>query len=130
MAYRASLVGAGVGALVGGISRAAVAAFLLTDVSGDLIPVVLFAGAMGILIGAMAGATGRPVLGATVGGVLSAVAFMVTLPAASLIFLAGAGTLPSLLEIVAVGALSGGIGGAAGQMAARCRSRASGGGSI
>jgi len=129
MAYRASLVGAGVGALVGGISRAAVAAFLLTDVSGDLI-VVLFAAAIGILIGAMAGATGRPVLGATVGGVLSAVAFMVTLPAASLIFLAGAGTLPSLLEIVAVGALSGGIGGAAGQMAARCRSRASGGGSI
>jgi len=129
MAYRASLVGAGVGALVGGISRAAVAAFLLTDVSGDLI-VVLFAAAIGILIGAMAGATGRPVLGATVGGVLSAVAFMVTLPAASLIFLAGAGTLPSLLEIIAVGALSGGIGGAAGQMAARCRSRASGGGSI
>ena len=129
MTYRASLVGAGVGALVGGISRAAVAAFLLTDVSGDLI-VVLFAAAIGILIGAMAGATGRPVLGATVGGVLSAVAFMVTLPAASLIFLAGAGTLPSLLEIVAVGALSGGIGGAAGQMAARCRSRASGGGSI
>ena len=129
MAYRASLVGAGVGALVGGISRAAVAAFLLTDVSGDLI-VVLFAAAIGILIGAMAGATGRPVLGATVGGVLSAVAFMITLPAASLIFLAGAGTLPSLLEIIAVGALSGGIGGAAGQMAARCRSRASGGGSI
>ena len=129
MTYRASLVGAGVGALVGGISRAAVAAFLLTDVSGDLI-VVLFAAAIGILIGAMAGATGRPVLGATVGGVLSAVAFMVTLPAASLIFLAGAGTLPSLLEIVAVGALSGGIGGAAGQMAARCRSRASGAGSI
>ena len=129
MAYRASLVGAGVGALVGGISRAAVAAFLLTDVSGDLI-VVLFAAAIGILIGAMAGATGRPVLGATVGGVLSAVAFMVTLPAASLIFLAGAGTLPSLLEIVAVGVLSGGIGGAAGRMAARCRSRASGGGSI
>ncbi len=121
MAFRVSLVGAGVGALIGGIGRAAVAAFHFTGASGDLTLVVLIAAGIGIVIGALAGATGRPLLGATVGAALSAVIFMLTLPAVAFLQLLGAGTLPSVLEVVAAGALAGGIGGAMERVAARRR---------
>lgn len=126
MSYRVSLVGAGAGALLGGISRAVLAALHLSDTSRQAIPVVLTAVVIGIVIGALAGATGRPLLGATVGAVLSTVVFVGVLPLVGLLHLLGAGTIPSLLEVVAAGAIPGGIGGAVGQMSVRRRSSAGG----
>ena len=115
MGFRLSVAGAAAGALVGGISRAAIAAFHLTDTSGDLRPLVLIAVGIGVVIGGLAGATGRPLLGAAVGAALSGVVFVVTVQVAWMVVWVGAGTLPSLLEILAAGALAGGIGGAVGR---------------
>ena len=114
MAFRLSMTGAAAGAVVGGISRGAIAAVHLTDTSGDLGQLVLIAAALGIVIGGLAGATGRPLLGAVVGAALSGVVFAATVSVVWIFALVGAGTLPRLLEILAAGALAGGIGGAVG----------------
>jgi hypothetical protein len=115
MAFRLSVTGAAAWAVVGGVSRAAIAAVHITDSSGDLRQLVLIAAAIGVVIGALAGATGRPLLGTAVGAALAGVVFIVTLSAVWMFALIGAGTLPSLLEILAAGALAGGIGGAVGR---------------
>jgi len=113
MAFRASLVGAATGAVVGGAGRAAVAVAHFNEVDHVTAPFVVAAAAIGVVIGAIAGLTGRPLLGAVVGAGLSVLAFLGTLPFAMLFQVLGAGSAASLLEIVAVGALAGGVGGAA-----------------
>jgi hypothetical protein len=122
MAYRGSVIGASVGALVGGISRAAVAAFRLTDVNQDTAWVVLIAGVIGIIVGAPAGAIDKPVFGAVVGAGLSFLVFLANFPMVAFFQILGELTMPSLLEVIGVGALAGGMGGAAAQMAARRQS--------
>jgi len=126
MGYRAWVVGASVGALIGAISRVAVAAYHLTPATQDRGLVVLIAAVMGIITGALAGAVGKPVLGATVGAGLSVLAYLVNLPIVAFLHFLGALTTPTLLEVVAAGALAGGIGGAAAQMAARRQSGSGG----
>ncbi len=119
-ASRLSLVGACVGASVGGVARAALAAYHLTD-ARQLGALVLITAGIGILIGAVAGLSGKPVSGAVIGAVLSLVVYLGNLQVIGLLALLGAGSVPSLLEALASGALAGGIGGAAGQMAATRR---------
>ena len=119
-ASRLSLVGACVGASVGGVGRAALAAYHLTD-ARRLGALVLIAAGIGILIGAVAGLSGKPVPGAVIGAVLSLVVYLGNLQVIGLLALLGAGSVPSLLEALALGALAGGIGGAAGQRAATRR---------
>ena len=72
-----------------------------------------------MIVGALAGLTGRPVLGAVVGAVLSALAYLGTLPIVAMFHVLGVLTTPSIWEVVAVGALSGALGGAARRMATR-----------
>ncbi len=115
MAYRASVVGASVGALVGAITRAGMAAFHLTPATQDAVMVVLIAAVIGVIIGGLAGVIAKPLLGAIAGAVLSVLVFLVNLPIVALFHLLGAMTTPSLLEVIAAGALAGGIGGAAGR---------------
>jgi hypothetical protein len=78
---RLSLPGAVVGAVLGGIGRGALAAFSVRALNRDTIPLVLVVAAIGIVIGALSGMTGRPVRGAIVGAALSALAYLATLPA-------------------------------------------------
>ncbi len=122
MAYRAWVVGASVGALVGAITRAGMAALHLAPSIQDPALVVLIAAVMGIITGAPAGAIGKPLLGAIAGAILSVLAFLVNLPIVMFFHFLGALTTPSLLEVIAAGAIAGGIGGAAAQMAARRQS--------
>jgi hypothetical protein len=122
MILRVSPAGVCAGALVGGVGRAAVAALHAKDAGRELALVLVVAALLGITIGALAGATGRPLLGAGIGAALSVLVFLATLPAVALLYLLGAGTVPSLLEMLAVGALAGGIGGAVGQVSAARRS--------
>ena len=102
-----------VGAAVGGIGRALVAALSLAELNSATLPVVLIGAGIGASIGAMAGLVGRIALGAMVGAGLTLVVFMVTLPAAVLVALMGGGTMPSVVATVAIGALSGLAAGAA-----------------
>jgi hypothetical protein len=116
------LVGAAVGALVGLVGRVALLVPFLKDLGGaDAMMVGVISGAIGLLLGGAAGATGRPVAGAIVGAALSALisagTFWLMLAAGSLF---GAHT-PSFIPLVVAGALAGGIGGASAQMAARRR---------
>ena len=123
MQLRPSLLGAVVGAVLGGIGRGALAAFYLRELNRDTTLVVLVAAAIGIVVGALAGMTGRPVWGAVVGAALSAVVYLTTLPAA--LFMQGiqVGRPASLVEVLVVGALVGALAGAAEHVARRRRSK-------
>jgi hypothetical protein len=108
-----SLTGAGVGALVGAVGRYLVAlGGLLVDGAGHEAPLIaLPSAAIGLLVGAIAGALGKPLRGAVVGFVLSAFVFEIFL----LPTLAGAllwKALPYMPLLGLAGAAAGGIGGA------------------
>ena len=79
--------------------------------------------AIGVVVGALSGLTGRPVWGAVVGAALSAVVYLTTLPVA--LFMQGiqVGRAPSLVEVLVVGALVGALAGAAEHVARRRRSK-------
>ena len=123
MQLRLSLLGAVVGAVLGGIGRGALAAFYLRELNRDTTLVVLVVAAIGIVVGALSGMTGRPVWGAVVGAALSAVAYVTTLPAVLLMQALQVGRAPSLVEVLVVGALVGAIAGAAEDVARRRRSK-------
>ncbi len=118
-AHPGSLVGALAGALLGAVGRAAVAGFHVHEISRDIMPGLLGVGVIGLIIGGLAGLTGRPLLGAVAGAVLSALVYVGTFPVSFLFHAVGAITPASLLEVVVVGALAGGLGGAAGRFASR-----------
>jgi hypothetical protein len=121
-------LGAGVGALVGAAGRALV---VLCWFGPGAIIFALPSAAIGLLVGAIAGALGKPIRGAIVGCVLSAVVFELFMFAcASLLGDIGrifgdkdAGTkfltdvLPYTLLMGLAGAAAGGIGGAVGSAA-------------
>ena len=123
MQLRPSLLGAVVGAVLGGIGRGALAAFHLRELNRDTTLVVLVVAAIGVVVGALAGLTGRPVWGAVVGAALSAVVYLTTLPVA--LFMQGiqVGRAPSLVEVLVVGAIVGALAGAAEHVARRRRSK-------
>ena len=123
MQLRLSLAGAVVGAVLGGIGRGALAAFYLRELNRDTTLVVLVVAAIGIVVGALSGMTGRPVWGAVVGAALSAVAYVTTLPAVLFMQALQVGRAPSLVEVLVVGALVGAIAGAAEDVARRRRSK-------
>ena len=119
MILRPSLAGALTGAVLGAIGRAVVAGVHLREINQGTAAGLLSAAVIGVIIGALAGLTGRPLLGAVVGAVLSALAYLGMYPVVLLFHALGTLTTPSIWEVVAVGALSGGLGGAARQMATR-----------
>jgi hypothetical protein len=119
-----SPVGAGVGALVGCVGRSAVVLLNMPAGAVGEPMLALPSAGIGLLVGAIAGAFGRPVLGAGVGAVLSGVVFELFMFAcasligsisqrASSMFLSE--TLVYGLEMAAAGALAGGIGGLVGR---------------
>ena len=113
------LAGALTGALLGGIGRAVVAGVHLRGINQGAELGLLSAALIGVIIGALAGLTGKPLLGAVIGAVLSALAYLGMYPIVMLFHALGTLTIASIWEVVAVGALSGGLGGAAGRMAAQ-----------
>lgn len=120
---KVSGTGALAGAAVGAIARSAVVLLNL----GDQVPVVFIlpSAVIGIFVGLIAGGIGKPVWGAVVGAILSAVVFeLFMLPCASLIGTFGSltgdqqaqnkflrGTLIYAIEMGIAGLLAGGIGG-------------------
>jgi hypothetical protein len=122
-----SAAGAGVGALVGCIARAAVVLLNLGPSADKLAIIALPSAGIGLLVGAIAGAFARPFLGAAAGAILSGVVFELFMFAcASLIgsisHEAGAQffsqTLLYGLEIALAGAVAGAVGGWVGRTAA------------
>jgi hypothetical protein len=118
--------GAGVGALVGFFGRGAVVLLNFDSVGASLPVIALPSAGIGLLVGAIAGGLGRPLLGAAVGAILSGIVFEFFMFAcASLIgsfdqtggaaFLSQ--TLVYGLEMAVAGALAGGVGGLAGRAA-------------
>ncbi|MGH6689804.1 MAG: hypothetical protein ACREF4_03870 [Gammaproteobacteria bacterium] len=107
------------GAVLGAIGRAVVAGVHLRALNEGTALGLLGAVVIGVVIGGLAGLTARPLLGAVVGGVLSALAHLATLPIVALFHVLGVLTTPSIWEVVAVGALSGALGGVARRMATR-----------
>ena len=122
---RISVIGAVAGAVVCAISRSLVIIIAVPNVS----PIFFLPSAsIGILVGAVAGAIGRPLIGAGIGAVLSAVIFeLFMLPCASLIGTFGAltgdtdadteflkQTVTYLVQMGIAGAIGGGVGGAVG----------------
>ena len=122
MQLRVSLLGAVVGAVLGGIGRGALAAFHIRELNRDTTPVVLVVAAIGIVVGALSGLTGRPVWGAVVGAALSGGIYLTTLPAVLFMQAIQVGRAPSLVEVLVVGALVGALAGAAEHVARRRRS--------
>jgi hypothetical protein len=125
-AMKVSGAGAAVGGLVGCIARGSVVLLNLGAGADKLSVVALPSAGIGLLVGAIAGAIGRPLLGAAVGAVLSGVVFELFMCAcASLIgtlsqeagdtFLSR--TLIYGLEMAVAGAVAGGVGGLVGQVA-------------
>jgi len=119
MASRISWIGFGVGALVGGIIRVVVAALHFPDIAEKQYPVAILPAAIGIVVGGIAGGTGRALLGAVVGAGLSILFYLGNLPLSGLLALSGTATLPALWEVLTVGAAPGAIGGAVGQLSAK-----------
>ena len=107
---RPVLAGAATGAVLGAVGRAVIA-LAHVDIAGkDAIIAAGFAGLVGAVIGAVAGATGRPLIGIVTGAALTLLVYLGLLPVVMLFRSLGAGTAPSVYEVVAVGVLSGGIG--------------------
>ncbi len=115
MEYRASVVGGCVGALVGAVSRAAVASYYVADPGRDGAVLILIAAAMGMIIGALGGATAMPVLGAAIGAALSMLFFALLFPLVAFFDFLGALTTPSIVVVLGLGALAGAAGGAVGR---------------
>jgi hypothetical protein len=125
---KVSGAGALVGAGVGAVARSAV---VFLNLGGDVPLAFLVPSAVvGVLVGGIAGATGRPWWGAGLGGLLSAVVFeLFMLPCISLMGMLGEATgdeaaqgtflkmtLSYALQMGLAGALAGGIGGAVGRL--------------
>jgi len=124
---RISGTGAAVGAVIGAVARSVVVLINL----GDGVPLVFIlpSAAIGVLVGGIAGGTGRPLVGALVGAILSAVVFeLFMLPCASLVGTFGnftgaqdaerkflRETLVYALEMGVAGAVAGAIGGLVGR---------------
>lgn len=107
---RPVLKGALTGAVLGAVGRAAIVV-AHADLSGkNTVLAAAFAALIGAVIGAIAGATGRPLIGIVIGAALSLAIYLGLLPVVMLIRSLGAGSAPSVYEIMAVGALAGGIG--------------------
>ena len=99
-----------IGAVLGAGGRAAIVLAHL-DISGkDAVIAAAFAAVIGAAIGAVAGLTGRPLVGLVIGAGLTLVLYAATLPVVAMFQFLGAGTAPSVLEVLAVGAVSGGVG--------------------
>jgi len=122
-AFRPSVAGTLTGALVGAVGRLLVGALHVYEISQSTIPGLLAVAVLGLAIGGLAGLTGRPMLGAIVGVALSAIAYIVGYPIRALFQALGALTSASLLEVLAVGALAGALGGVAARMASHSRQR-------
>ena len=105
--WHPSVRGVVVGAAVGGLGRAVVVLWHLTELSVAALPIVLLAVLVAAAIGAVAGSVRHPGLAALLGAGLTIVVFLLTLPVAFLIELLGAATAPTGVATVAVGALSG-----------------------
>ena len=121
MASSISWIGVGVGALIGGIIRVAVMALHFPAIVGEHYAVALMPAVVGIVTGGVAAATGRVLLGAVVGAGLSFLFYLGSLLLVGVAVLLGAGTLPAVWEVLAVGAISGAIGGAVGRIATKQR---------
>ncbi len=119
MATRMAWLGVVVGALIGGIGRVILLAIHFPGSLGDSYLAALIAGGAGIVIGGVAAATGRFLIGAVVGAALSLLFYLLSLPLVGLLASLGAATPASVWEMLAVGAIPGAIGGAVGQMASK-----------
>ncbi len=119
MASRISWIGLGVGAVVGGFTRVLLAVLHYPALLGDQFPLILLPAIVGIVIGGVAGGTGRIGLGTAVGTGLSILFYLGSLLLVGLLAFFGAATLPTLWEVLAVGAVPGAIGGAVGQIAGK-----------
>ena len=119
MPSRISWTGLVVGAFVGGISRVTVLALHYPDSLGGSYPLALVAGTVGLVVGGIAGGTGRALLGAVVGAGLSLLFYLSSLVFVGLLAFLGGMSLPALWEVAAVGAIPGAIGGAVGQIVAK-----------
>jgi hypothetical protein len=125
---RISLVGALIGALVCAFGRAGVVLINIGEAGTVAVLVSLASAAIGLLIGAIAGAFAKPVKGALIGALLSGIIFeLFMLPCAHLFGTVGdvfgnqdvgrdflASTWPYFLEMAAAGAIAGTIGGLVG----------------
>jgi len=124
-ALRISPVGATVGAILCAVGRSLVVFWMIQQ------PVLIFmlpSAAIGLLVGAIAGAIGRPFVSALTGAILSAIVFeLFLLPCASLLGTFGdftgnanadaefmQSTLKYLIGMAVAGGIGGGIGGAVG----------------
>ena len=118
MAFRVSLAGALTGAVLGGLGRILVTVGHL-QVTGNTGPILFVSAAVGIIIGGLAAMSGRALTGAILGAVLSALVYFGAYPIVLLFHALGALLPASWGEVIAIGALAGGLGGAVGQMTAR-----------
>ncbi len=128
MSSRGTWIGLGVGAALGAIIRIAVTTMHFPDLFTQ--PYVgLYVAFIGAVVGGLAGMTGTALRGALAGAVLSVLAYAAVLGLAALFALlgaAGAGEpvpLPSLWEVLVIGAIPGGIAGWVAQSATK-RSKA------
>lgn len=108
-----SLTGLLVGAAIGGVGRAAVVALHLQTMGPTVVPVLTWATVLGAIIGGIAGLSGAPRRGAVLGALLAVLAYVVMLPLALVVTVSGIATAPSVLAMIAVGALAGFTGGVA-----------------
>jgi len=122
MPRRLSVIGAVVGAVLGGVGRGALAAFHLQQTNRETFVAILVVAAIGVVIGGLAGMMGRPLLGAVVGVVLSGVVYLATLPVALLMQALDVGRTASLGEVLGVGAVVGAVAGAAERLLGRATS--------
>lgn len=105
--WHPSVKGGVVGAAVGGLGRAVIVLWHLTELSVAALPIALLAVLVAAVIGAVAGTVRHPVLAALLGAGLTTMVFLLTLPVAFLMELLGAATAPTGVATIAVGALSG-----------------------
>jgi len=126
---RISLIGALTGALVCAFGRAGVVLLNIGEAGTVAVLVSLASAAIGLLVGAIAGAFAKPVKGALIGAILSGIIFeLFMLPCAHLFGTVGeffgnqdlgrdflVSTLPYFLEMAAAGAIAGTIGGLVGK---------------
>lgn len=105
-----ALAGALTGAALGAAGRAAIVLGHLSAMGKEAAVIAAIAAAFGAVIGAAGGLTGRPWAGVVVGAGLTLLLHLGTLPVVAMFRLLGAGTTPSVLGVIAVGAISGGVG--------------------
>ncbi len=122
MKRRFSAAGAGVGALLGALTRGGLAIhYLSVDGKGLMLAVAASAG-IGLVTGGVAGAMGRAWLGALVGGALSVALYYLMLPVVLLLEAFNAvTTVANPLTVAVAGALAGGLGAALGSLIDRGR---------